>query len=148
MLYTAESAQFYSAFLPTTIFFPLYFFLDFIHILKYSIPPGCHPVLGPTSLSGNSCSWAARGGGGDWVRIEIRTGNQQSRRTPTTISFLPKTGSLLRFIAENAQNDLKTHSYKYSAKFNVVFSATKLSHASRFRRKRGVIENFKYLCEF
>jgi hypothetical protein len=29
-----------------------------------------------------------------------------------------------------------------------MFSATTLSHASRFRRKRRVIENFEYLCEF
>jgi hypothetical protein len=40
------------------------------------------------------------------------------------------------------------HSYKDSAKFNSTFSATTLSHASRFRRKRGVIENFEYLDEF
>jgi hypothetical protein len=45
-------------------FFPLYFFLDFIHILLNSIHPCCHAGLGPTSLSGVSCSWAARGGGG------------------------------------------------------------------------------------
>jgi hypothetical protein len=71
---------------------------------------------------------------------------------PSTISLTPrfcrKYEVLLRFFAENAQNDLKTHSYEDSAKINVAFSATTLSHASRFRRKRGVIINFEYLCEF
>ncbi len=71
---------------------------------------------------------------------------------PTTISLTPqfrrKREVWLRFFAENAQSDPKTHSYEDSAKFNVAFSATMLSHASRFRRKRGVIENFEYLCEF
>jgi hypothetical protein len=55
---------------------------------------------------------------------------------------------LTPLFAENAQNDPKTHSYEDSAKFNFAFSATTLSHASRFRRKRGVIENFEYLGEF
>jgi hypothetical protein len=50
---------------------------QFFARILYSIHPGCHPGLGPTSLSGNSCSWAAQGGG-SWVRIELRTGNQQS----------------------------------------------------------------------
>jgi hypothetical protein len=54
----------------------------------------------------------------------------------------------LRFFAENAQNDPKTHSYEDSAKFNAAFLATALSHASRFQRKRWVIENFEYLEEF
>ncbi len=74
-------------------------------------------------------------------------------------AFLPTTFSLtrrycrkhevwLRFFAENAQNDPKTHSREDSAKFNSVFLATTLSHAPRFRRKRGVIENFEYLGEF
>jgi hypothetical protein len=72
--------------------------------------------------------------------------------SPTTISLTPrfhqKREVWLRFFAENAPNDPKTHSYKDSAKFNVAFSAKTLSHASRFRRKRRVIENFEYLCEF
>jgi hypothetical protein len=42
----------------------------------------------------------------------------------------------------------KPISYEDSAKFNSAFSATTLSHASRFRRKRRVIENFEYLREF
>jgi hypothetical protein len=66
--------------------------------------------------------------------------------SPTTISltlrFCRKHEFGLRFFAENAQNDLKMHSYKDSAKFNSSFSATTLSHASRFRRKWQVIENF------
>ncbi len=53
-----------------------------------------------------------------------------------------------RFFAENAQNDPKMHSYEDSAKFNSAFSATRRSHASRFWRKRRVIENLEYLCEF
>ncbi len=85
-MYTAESAQFYSAFLPTTI-----------------------------SL---------------------------------TLRFRQKREVWLRFFAENAQNDPKTHSYEDKAKFNSAFSATTLSHASRFRRKRGVFENFEFLDEF
>jgi hypothetical protein len=40
------------------------------------------------------------------------------------------------------------HSSKDNAKFNSAFLATTLSHASRFRQKRGVIENFEYLGEF
>jgi hypothetical protein len=47
-------------------FFFFIFFPDFIQYtlyIKYNIHPGCHPGLGPTSLSGNSCSWAAQGGG-------------------------------------------------------------------------------------
>jgi hypothetical protein len=75
-----------------------------------------------------------------------------SAYSPTTISLTPrfrrKRKVWLRFFAENAQNDPKTHSYEDSAKFNVAFSATTLSHASRFRQKRGVIKNFEYLCEF
>jgi hypothetical protein len=71
---------------------------------------------------------------------------------PTTISLTPhfrrKREIWLRFFAENAQNDPKTHSYEDSAKFNVTFLATTLSHASRFRRKQGVIENLEYLREF
>jgi hypothetical protein len=67
--------------------------------------------------------------------------------SPTTISltlrFRWKREVLLRFFAENAQNDPKTHSYEDSAKFNSAFSATTLSHAPRFRRKPGVIENFE-----
>ncbi len=47
-----------------------------------------------------------------------------------------------------AQNDPKTHSYEDCAKFNSVFLATMLIHASRFWQKRGVIENFEYLDEF
>jgi hypothetical protein len=72
--------------------------------------------------------------------------------SPTTISLTPrfrrKREVGLRFFAENAQNDPKTHSHEDSTKFNSAFSATTLSHASRFRRKRGVIENFEYLGEF
>jgi hypothetical protein len=72
--------------------------------------------------------------------------------SPTTISITPrfcrKREVWLRFFAENAQNDPKTHSYEDSAKFNSAFSATRLSHASRFRRKRRVIKNYEYLCKF
>jgi hypothetical protein len=71
---------------------------------------------------------------------------------PTTISLTPrfcwKREVWLRFIAENAQNDPKTHSYEDNAKFNAAFSAITLSHALRFQRKRRVIENFEYLGEF
>jgi hypothetical protein len=42
----------------------------------------------------------------------------------------------------------ETHSYEDNAKFNSAFSATTLSHASRFLRKSGVIENFEYLGKF
>jgi hypothetical protein len=66
--------------------------------------------------------------------------------SPTTISLTPrfrrKRKVSLRFFAENAQNDPKTHSYEDSAKFNSAFSVTTLSHASRFWRKQRVIENF------
>jgi hypothetical protein len=69
---------------------------------------------------------------------------------PTTISLTPrfrqKREVWLRFFAENDQNDPKTYSYEDSAKFNVTFLVITLSHASRFRRKRGVIKNFEYLC--
>jgi hypothetical protein len=71
---------------------------------------------------------------------------------PTTISltqrFRRKREVWLRFFAKSAQNDPKTHSYEDSAKFNITFSATTLSHASRFWWKRVIIENFEYLCEF
>jgi hypothetical protein len=70
------------------------------------------------------------------------------RNRNLTPRFRRKREVWLRFFAENAQNDPKTHSYEDTAKFSVAFSATTLSHASRFRRKRGVIENFEYLCEF
>ncbi len=40
------------------------------------------------------------------------------------------------------------HSYEDSTKFNSAFLATALSHPSRFRQERGVIENFEYLGEF
>ncbi len=40
------------------------------------------------------------------------------------------------------------HSYKDNAKLNSAFLVTTLSYALRFRRKRGVIENFEYLGEF
>jgi hypothetical protein len=43
---------------------------------------------------------------------------------------------------------IRKHSYEDNAKFNSAFSATTLSYALRFQRKRGVIENFKYLGEF
>jgi hypothetical protein len=65
-----------------------------------------------------------------------------------TPRFRQKREVWLRFFAENVQNDPKTHSYEDNAKFNAAFSATMLSHASRFRRKRRVIENFEYLGEF
>ncbi len=72
--------------------------------------------------------------------------------SPTTISLTPrfrwKHEVLLRFFAEIAQNDPKTHSYEDSAKSNYEFSETTLSHALRVRRKRGVIENFEYMGEF
>ncbi len=54
--------------------------------------------------------------------------------SPTMISLTPrfrqKRKVWLHFFAENAQNDPKAHSYEESAKFNVAFSATTLSHAS------------------
>jgi hypothetical protein len=56
--------------------------------------------------------------------------------------------SLTPLFRQNAQNDPKMRSYEDSAKFNFAFSATTLSHASRFQRKQGVIKNFDYLCEF
>ncbi len=62
--------------------------------------------------------------------------------------FRQKREVWLRFFAENGQNDPKTHSYEDGAKFNSAFSATTLSPASRFRRKRRLIENFEYMCEF
>jgi hypothetical protein len=69
--------------------------------------------------------------------------------SPTTISLTLRFREVwLRFFAENAQNNPKTHSYEDSAKFNVVFLKTTLSYSSRFRRKREVIENFEYLCDF
>ena len=40
------------------------------------------------------------------------------------------------------------HTYEGNAKFNSEFSATTITHDSRFRRKQGVIENFEYLGEF
>jgi hypothetical protein len=71
---------------------------------------------------------------------------------PTTICLSPrfrrKCEVWLRFFAKNAQNDPKTHNCEDSAKFDSAFSATMLSHASRFRRKRRVIENLDYLGEF
>jgi hypothetical protein len=51
---------------------------------------------------------------------------------------------------KNYKNELlvpQKHTKK-KKKFNTVFSATTLSHASCFRRKRRVIENFEYLGEF
>jgi hypothetical protein len=72
--------------------------------------------------------------------------------SPTTISltrrFRRKRDVWLRFFTENAQNDPKTQSYKDNTKCNVAVLATTLSHASHFRQKREVIENFEYLCEF
>ncbi len=68
--------------------------------------------------------------------------------SPTTISLTPcirqKREVWLRFFAENAQNDPKTHSCKDSAKFNSAFSAM----PSRFQRKWREIKNFEYLGEF
>ncbi len=68
---------------------------------------------------------------------------------PTTISLTPrfrwKRQVWLRFFAENAQNNPKTHSYEDNTKFNSLFLATMLSNASRFWRKQGVIEYFEYL---
>ncbi len=54
----------------------------------------------------------------------------------------------LQFFAENAQNDTKTHGYEDSAKFHSAFSATTLIYATRFQRKRVVIENVEFLGEF
>jgi hypothetical protein len=72
--------------------------------------------------------------------------------SPTMISLTPrfcqKREVWLPFFAENAQNVPKTHSYEDNAKFHSAFSSTTLSYASRFRRNRGVIENFEYLDEF
>jgi hypothetical protein len=65
-----------------------------------------------------------------------------------TPRFRRKREVWLRFFAENVQNDPKTHSYEDNAKFNAEFLATMFSHASSFWQKRGVIENFEYLCEF
>jgi hypothetical protein len=71
---------------------------------------------------------------------------------PITISLTPrfrrKRKVWLHFFVENAQIDPKMHSYEDSGKFNVTVSASTLSHASRFGQKRGIIENFEYLCEF
>ncbi len=87
-----------------------------------------------------------------WICYIAESAQFYSTFSPTTISLTPrfcrKREVWLRFLAENAQNDLKTHSYEDRAKFNSAFSATTLRHASRFRRKQGVIENFKYLGEF
>jgi hypothetical protein len=63
-------------------------------------------------------------------------------------AILPTTISLTHAFAKNAQNDSKTHSSEDNAKFNSLFSATTLSHASRFRQKWGVIKNFEYLGKF
>ncbi len=64
--------------------------------------------------------------------------------SPTTISLTPrfrrKREVWLRFFAENAQNDLKTHSCEDRAKFNSAFSATTLRHALHFRQKWRVIQ--------
>jgi hypothetical protein len=60
-----------------------------------------------------------------------------------TPRFRQKREVCLRFFTENAQNDPKTHSHEDNAKFNSAFSATTLKRASRFRRKREVIENFE-----
>ncbi len=62
----------------------------------------CHPGLGPISLSSNSYSWAARGGGGTgWesnpgleinshqVRIQPGTGHQQSSVLTTELCHTP-----------------------------------------------------------
>jgi hypothetical protein len=84
------------------IFLKIYFFI--IHILYYSIHPGCHPGLGPASLSGNSCSWAAEGGGGwlgeNWTQnwkstitgqeFKPRTGHQQSSMLTTELHHTPR----------------------------------------------------------
>jgi hypothetical protein len=48
-------------------------------------------------------------------------------------AFSPTMISLTPLFTENAQNDLKTHSYEDSAKFDSAFWATMLSHASRFQ---------------
>ncbi len=53
--------------------------------------------------------------------------------SPTTISLIPrcllKREVWLHFFAEDAQNDLKMHSYEDNAKFHSAFSATTLSYA-------------------
>ncbi len=80
------------------------------------------------------------------------SGQFYSAFSSITISLTPrfcwKREVWLRFFAESAQNDPKTHSSEDNAIFNAVFLATTLSHASHFQRKRGVIENFRYLGEF
>jgi hypothetical protein len=50
------------------------------------------------------------------------------------------------FFAENAQYDLKTRIFKTTGKFHLVFSATALTFATRFRR--NVVDTSKYLGEF
>ncbi len=55
-------------------------------------------------------------------------------------AFSPKTRSLTPLFRRKRP--------KWSEKIYPSFSATMLSHASRFRRKRGVIENFENLGEF
>ncbi len=63
-------------------------------------------------------------------------------------ALLLKMRSLTRLFAENAQYNLKTHNWEDSGKFHFAFSATMISYAMRFQRKRGVIKNFKYLGKF
>jgi hypothetical protein len=86
MLYTAESAQFYSAFSPTISLTPCF----------------------------------------------------GRKRKKFDSAFSPKMFETIR----------KRTVAMTSAKFNFAFLATTLSYASRFWRKRRVIENFKYLIEF
>ncbi len=75
-----------------------------------------------------------------------------------TPHFLQQLLVYLRAFAENAKFDspfspktlkmIRKRSYEDNAKFHSAFSPTTLCYASRFRRNRGVIENFEYLGEF
>ncbi len=75
-----------------------------------------------------------------------------SKSAQFTLHFHQQRLVLLRAFAENAKFDPaflpKTHSYEDTAKFNIAIWSITLSHASRFRRKRGVIKNLKYLRIF
>jgi hypothetical protein len=81
--------------------------------------------------------------------LEIKLTTAQMKRQTCNQNcafiYLGEKANQLRF---NLAIAVRTHSYKDNAKFNSAFSATTLSHASRFRRQRGVIENFEQLGEF
>ncbi len=65
-----------------------------------------------------------------WIRCIL---SKAHSFTPTTISVTPrclrKREVWLHFLAEDAQNDLKMHSYEDNAMFHFAFSATTLSYA-------------------